>query len=112
MYGVEKGEAKGEVIVDAVGEVKEAGRAGTEGAVVEGEGPVVDVVVFGAGEDVLGAGADVDATAAAAMVPLRSHGFGGEPIVRIEGRECGSVSVDGRMRERPRTVPQRLFVVN
>lgn len=88
LYGVEKGDAKGEDIVDAVGEVKEAGRAGTEGAVVEGEGPVVDVVVFGAGEDVLGAGADVDATAAAAMVPLRSHGFGGEPIVRIGGREC------------------------
>ena len=86
MYGVEKGDAKGDVIVGAAGEVKEAGRAGTEGGVVEEEGPVVEV--FGAGEEVLGAGADVDAAAAAAMVPLSSHGFGGEPIVRIGRREC------------------------
>jgi hypothetical protein len=89
LYGDEKGDANGEVIVDAAGELKEAGRVGTEGGVVEEEGPVV--VVFGAdgaGEDVLGAGADVDAAAAAAMEPLRSHGFGGEPIVRIGRREC------------------------
>ncbi len=58
-----KGVVKGVVIVDAAGEVKEAGRAGTEG--------------------VLAAGTDVDAAAAAAMVPLRSHGFGGEPIDQI-----------------------------
>ena len=88
LYGAEKGDAKGEVIVDAAGEAKEAGRAGTVGGVVEEEGPVV--VVFGAdgAEDVLGAGADVDAAAAAAMEPLRSHGFGGEPIVQIGRREC------------------------
>jgi hypothetical protein len=73
--------------VDAAGDAKEAGRAGTEGGVEE-EGTVfedVEVVLgaVGAGEEVLAAGADVDAAAAAAMVPLRSQGFGGEPIVRI-----------------------------
>ena len=73
--------------MDAAGDAKEAGRAGTEGGVVEEEDTVfVDVEVVlgavGAGE-VLAAGADVDAAAAAAMVPLRSQGFGGEPIVRI-----------------------------
>ncbi len=77
---------KGVVIVDVVGCVKEAGRAGTEGGVVVGEDPAfVDVEVVlgaaGAGEEVLGAEAEVDA--AAAMVPLRSHGFGGEPMVQI-----------------------------
>ena len=74
--------------MDAAGDAKEAGRAGTEGGVVEEEDTVfvdVEVVlgVVGAGEEVLAAGADVDAAAAAAMVPLRSQGFGGEPIVRI-----------------------------
>ena len=73
--------------MDAAGDAKEAGRAGTEGGAVEEEDTVfVDVEVVlgavGAGE-VLAAGADVDAAAAAAMVPLRSQGFGGEPIVRI-----------------------------
>ena len=73
--------------MDAAGDAKEAGRAGTEGGVVEEEDTVfVDVEVVlgavGAGE-VLAAGADVDAAAAAAMVPLRSQGFGGEPIVQI-----------------------------
>ena len=66
--------------------MKDAGRAGTEGR--EEEEPVfVDAKVVleavGAGEEVLGAaGIDVEAAAAAAMVPLRSHGFGGEPIGR------------------------------
>ncbi len=83
-----KGVVKGVVIVDAAGEVKEAGRAGTEGGVVEEDDPVlveVEVVLstVGAGEEVLAAGTDVDAAAAAAMVPLRSHGFGGEPIDQI-----------------------------
>lgn len=74
--------------MDAVGEVKEAGRAGTEGGVVEEEdmafvdGEVV-LGMAGSGEEVLAAETDVDAAAAAAMVPLRSHGFGGEPIVQI-----------------------------
>ena len=85
-----KGEAKGVVIVDAaVGEVNDGGRAGTEGGVgveddpvpVFVEAEVVFGVVVGAGEEVLAAGTEVDAAAAAAMVPLRSHGFGGEPIV-------------------------------
>jgi hypothetical protein len=91
LYGVVNGEAKGVVIVDAaVGEVNDGGRGGTEGGVVEGDDPVpvfveTEVVlgaVVGAGEEVLAAaGTEVDAAAAAAMVPLRSHGFGGEPIV-------------------------------
>jgi len=75
--------------VDAAGDVKEAGRTGTEGGVMEEEDTVCvdgEVLVM-AGEEVLAAGADVDATAAAAMVPLRSHGFGGEPIVQIGRRE-------------------------
>jgi hypothetical protein len=73
--------------VDAAGDAKEAGRAGTEGGVEEEDTVFEDVEVVlgavGAGEEVLAAGADVDAAAAAAMVPLRSQGFGGEPIVRI-----------------------------
>ena len=87
LYGEVKGDVKG---VAAAGEVKDAGRAGTEGGVVEEEEKPVLVdaeVVLGAvgvGEEVLGAGIDVDAAAAAAMVPLRSHGFGGEPIGQIE----------------------------
>ena len=90
LYGAVKGDVKGVVIVDAVGEVKDGGRAGTEGVVVVEDGPVPVFVeaevlltgaVVGAGEKVLAAGTDVDAAAAAAMVPLRSHGFGGEPIV-------------------------------
>ena len=36
-----KGEEKGVAIVDAAGEVKDAGRAGMEGGVVEEEGPVL-----------------------------------------------------------------------
>ena len=49
----------------------------------------VEVVVVlgavGASKEVLGARTEVDAAAAAAaaMVPLRSHGFGGEPIAQI-----------------------------
>jgi hypothetical protein len=89
-----KGDVNGVVvIVDAEGEVNDGGRAGTEGGVVkEGDPVLVDaevkvVVVLGAvgtGEEVLGAGTDVDAAAAAAaMVLLRSHGFGGEPIPQI-----------------------------
>jgi len=84
-----KGDVKGVVIEDAaVGEVKDAGRGGTEGGVVEGDDPVpafVETVVVlaavSAGKEVLATGTEVDAAAAAAMVPLRSHGFGGEPIV-------------------------------
>jgi hypothetical protein len=78
------------IVDDTVGEVKDGGRAGTEGAVVEDDDdddpvPALVVVALGAvgGEDVLGAGTDVDAAAAVAIVPLRSHGFGGEPIVQI-----------------------------
>ena len=88
-----KGDVNGVVtIVDAEGEVNNGGRAGTEGGVVKEGDPVlvdaeVGVVVLGAvgtGEEVLGAGTDVDAAAAAAaMVLLRSHGFGGEPITQI-----------------------------
>lgn len=85
----------GVVIVDAVGDVKDAGRAGTEGGVVVEDDPVpVFVVVVlgpvgaGAGEDVLAVGTDVDAAAAAAIVPLRSHGFGGEPIVANRRGRC------------------------
>lgn len=77
-------------IVDTVGEVNDGGRAGTEGGVVEEGDPVfVDAEVVlgavGASEVVLAAGTDVGAAAAAAMAPLRSHGFGGEPIVQIGG---------------------------
>ena len=36
----------------------------------------------GAGEEVLGAGIEIDAAAAAVILPLRSHGFG-EPISQI-----------------------------
>jgi hypothetical protein len=91
LYGALKGDVKGVVIVDVVGDVKEAGRAGTEGGVVVGEEPAfvdVEVVlgVAGAGEEVLGAEVEVDA--AAAMVPLRSHGFGGEPMVQIRLSTC------------------------
>jgi hypothetical protein len=92
LYGVENaGLAKG-VVVDVVGDVKEAGRAGTEGGVV------VVVVVVTVAEVLAGVGVDVDvdevpaagmgdvdAAAAAAMVPLRSQGFGGEPITQITG---------------------------
>jgi hypothetical protein len=95
---VAKGDVNGVVsVVDAVGVVKDGGRAGTEGGEVveddddadDADGPVpvfVDAevvlgVLVGAGEEVLGAGTDVDAAAAAAMVPLRSQGFGGDPIV-------------------------------
>ena len=87
--------------MDAAGDVKEAGRAGTEGGVVvvvtaAVEGPVVADVEVGAvgapaaDEEVPAARAgDVDA-AAAAIVPLRSQGFGGEPIVQIGGWECAA----------------------
>jgi len=85
LYGAVKGDVvKGVVIVvdaDAVGEVKDGGRAGTEGGV--GEDDDNPVPVFVDAEVMLGAvvaGTDVDAAAAAGMVPLRSHGFGGEPI--------------------------------
>jgi hypothetical protein len=94
---VAKGDVNGVVsVVDAVGVAKDGGRAGTEGGEVvedddnddaDGLVPVfVDAevvlgVLVGAGEEVLGAGTDVDAAAAAAMVPLRSQGFGGDPIV-------------------------------
>jgi hypothetical protein len=106
LYGAVKGDdVNGVVIVDAaaaVGEVKDGGRAGTEGGVVVGDGPVPVFVeagvalgaVVGIGEVVLAAGTDVDAAAAAAMVPLRSHGFGGEPIVsnrtEVEGAGAGA----------------------
>jgi len=92
---LEKGEENG-VVVDAVGDVKEAGRGGTVGGVEEEVDPAlaeieVEVGRAGADEEGPGAGAgDVDAAdaavpAAAAIVPLRSHGFGGEAIVRVRG---------------------------
>jgi hypothetical protein len=76
--------------VDAVGEAKEAGRAGTVGgAVLEDDvGPALEAggAGAGAGVEVTAAGVrEVDVIAAAAMVPLRSHGFGGEAIVQIGG---------------------------
>ena len=54
---------------------------------VEEEGTVfveikVGLGAAGAGEEVLAAGANVDAAAAAPMAPLRSHGFGGETIIQ------------------------------
>lgn len=84
-----KGDVKGEVVRVDGGEVNDGGRVGTEGGVVDGDDPEVvdaEVVVLGAvsaAEEVLGAEREVDAAAAVAMVPLRSHGFGGEPIVQI-----------------------------
>jgi hypothetical protein len=93
LYGLENGEAKGlaAVVVDVVGVENEAGRAGTEGGVVVdtalADGAVeVGTADVGAGLEVTVAGAgDVDAAAVAAMVPLRSHGFGGEAIAQIGG---------------------------
>jgi hypothetical protein len=91
------------IVVDAVGEVNDGGRAGTEGGVVEeGDAGVLVVLVLvlravGAGGEVLGAGTDVDAAAAAAMVLLRSHGFGGEPIVQI-GRTLAVLRVQRNVR--------------
>ena len=109
-----KGDVKGVVvIVDAadVGEVKDGGRAGTEGGVVVEDDPVpvfveAEVVlgaVVGTGEVVLAAGTDVDAAAAAAMVPLRSHGFGGEPIV-LNGTEVESAGTVGAGAEEAKTM--------
>ena len=88
LYEVENGDAKGDAIVDAAGDVKDAGRVEIEGGVVKEEGTVfvdskVGLGAAGAGEEVLAAGEDVDDTAAAAMVPIRSQGFGGETIVQI-----------------------------
>ena len=94
LYGVVNGEAKG-AVEDAEGDVKEAGLAGTEGGAVVG-GEVEPALADGeleagtagpdAGEEVMAAGAgDVDAAAVAAMVPPRSHGFGGEAIFQIGG---------------------------
>jgi hypothetical protein len=95
---VENAEAKG-VVVDAVGEAKEAGRAGTEGGVVpEDDVDPAGGAGAGAGVEVTAGGVgDVDGVAAAAaMVPLRSHGFGGEAIVQIGGsrvhRNCQTES--------------------
>jgi hypothetical protein len=87
LNGVEKGEVKGVdpvAVVEVVGDVKEAGRAGTVGGAVV-EVAVVAEVPAGVAVDVVeataaGAG-DVDA-AAAAIVLLRSQGFGGEPIAQ------------------------------
>jgi hypothetical protein len=63
----------GEGVEGVAGDVKEAGRAGTEGGVVvEALG-----VVVGTAEDGVGT---VEGEATAAIEPLRSHGFGGEPI--------------------------------
>jgi hypothetical protein len=91
LYGVVNGEAKGfVVVVVVVGDVKEAGRGGTVGGVV------VEVVAVagwltGVGVDVTGAG-EVDAVAAA-MVPLRSQGFGGEPMAQTRVPECNKKKV-------------------
>jgi hypothetical protein len=84
--------------VDVVGDVKEAGRAGTVGgAVLEDDvGPALEAggAGAGAGVEVTGAG-EVDIVAAAAMVPLRSHGFGGEAIVQIGRDESAQEYPDG-----------------
>lgn len=56
----------GEAVEGVVGDAKEAGRAGTEGGVVI---------------EALGVLVGMAGAATAAIVPLRSHGFGGEPIV-------------------------------
>lgn len=61
---------KGVAVVGVAGDAKEAGRAGTEGGVV--------VETLG----VLVGTAEEGEDATAAMVPLRSQGFGGEPIVQ------------------------------
>lgn len=84
MYGVLNGEAKG-AVADAVGDVKEAGLAGTVGGAVEVEPALADGDVE-AGATVMVPGAvGVNAAAVAAMEPLRSHGFGGEAISQIGG---------------------------
>jgi hypothetical protein len=87
------GEAKGAAVDAVVGEVKEAGLAGTEGGAVvvdEVEPALADGEVEAgtagpdAGKEAMAAGAgDVDAVAVAAIVPPRSHGFGGEVIFQI-----------------------------
>ena len=72
---MEKGEPNGEAVEAVTGDVKEAGRAGTEGGVVvEVVGVLVDAETVGT----------VEGEATAAIEPLRSHGFGGEPI----GGQC------------------------
>ena len=84
MYGVLNGEAKG-AVAEAVRDVKEAGLAGTAGGAVEVEPALADgdVEAGATGPD---AGEDANAAAAVvAMVPLRSHGFGGEAISQIGG---------------------------
>ena len=57
------------MLEDDVGAAFEAGAASA--------GAGIEVTVAGVG--------DVEAAAVAAMVPLRSHGFGGEAIVQIGG---------------------------
>lgn len=75
---MEKGEPNGEAVEAVAGDVKEAGRAGTEGGVVvEVVGVLVDAETVGTVERDEG-------EATAAIEPLRSHGFGGEPI----GGQC------------------------
>lgn len=76
------GEAVEGVAGDA--DAKEAGRAGTEGGVVvEALGVLVDTAGTGA-EDGVGTVERGEGEAAATIEPLRSHGFGGEPIVQIK----------------------------
>jgi hypothetical protein len=73
----------GEGVKGVVGDVKEAGRAGTVGGVVvEALGTVGTEV-----EDVVGT---VEGEATAAIEPLRSHGFGGEPIILEESDQMGT----------------------
>lgn len=90
-----KGELNGEGVEGVTGDVKEAGRAGTVGGfVVEALGVLAETGTAATGaEDEVGAEGDEE-EAAAAMEPLRSQGFGGEPIVQNKGREDGrSVNV-------------------
>jgi hypothetical protein len=92
LYGVVNGEAKGfVVVVDVVGVVKEAGRGGAEGGVVVGVVAVAVAVVellTAVEVDVDEMGAGEVAAVAAAMVPLCSQGFGGEPMSQIRVSEC------------------------
>lgn len=76
---MEKGEPNGAAVEVAAEDVKEAGRAGTEGGAVEG-----DAELETAGTDAeggVGTEEGEEGEATAAIEPLRSHGFGGEPIV-------------------------------
>jgi hypothetical protein len=83
---LEKGELNGEGVEGVTGEAKEAGRAGTEGGfVVEALGVLVDAETGTAATEAEDGAEEGEATAT--IEPLRSHGFGGEPIVHNKERE-------------------------